>query len=253
MNMNIKEQKTTKQLSYKTLRVFMRDPNIKPLEKCVLIDLLLYAGIGGQAFPSEMLLGKDFGVSDRHIRTQLKNLQKKGWILNWKRRGYSNSNLYELNAELYFRNDTQDRNSASAQSETTVPIQNGSVVPPNVDQERMQLSSSKVLQLFEKTSNTKCTPTDHRRLQELCEKHSAPLIEDAIKEIATRKYPIVRVGLISKILNDWEKDGKPTQKPEFSPCGKDGCENGYKFSLNIASPCQCKLDDERTNYEKVTK
>ena len=141
----MERQKPNKRISFAALRAFMRDPTITPLEKCVLINLLLYGGVTGNPFPSEETLGRDLAVSARHIRKQLGSLYEKGWIRSWKRRGFSLSNKYVLNEELYFPNDDTYRNSNSSQLGNAVPVQSGTTVPPNISQENNHLKNSHVL------------------------------------------------------------------------------------------------------------
>lgn len=235
----------------------MRNPNLTPPEKCLILDLYLYAGVKGEAYPSEIQLGIDLGITDRHIRTLLKNVREKGWIVGWKKRGYSKSNIYSLNQELYFHNDHTFRNPTSTLSGIPLPVQNGTPLPPKVSHERNQLSSSQVLQLFEKTSHTRLTPTNHRRLQGLCDKYTTSWAEEAIKEVANRRLPYIKVGLVASVLEDWAKDGKPQPKPEFRPCNTEGCENGFIFVKGVAKPCKCRgLYEEKLkhweNSEKIT-
>ena len=132
----------------------------------------------------------------------------------------------------------------SAHSGHTVPIQSGHPRPPNVSQEGSQLSSSHIPQLFEKTSKKKCTNSDLRRLDELCKGYTEVWVEDAIKEAGNRNLPYLKVGLISEILGDWRKDGKPEPKPVFTPCGKGKCGNGGWIDGNVWIVCKCRQDYE---------
>lgn len=131
-----------KKLSFQKLREIMRDANLKPMEKCVLFDLILYAGVDGNAFPSEKTLGQDFSVSDRHIRNVLKGLKNKK-LLSWNRRGFSQSNKYDISEELYFHNDGNTRNYTSFPKGTTLPEQKGNPFPVKVSQERNQIKKAR--------------------------------------------------------------------------------------------------------------
>ena len=75
-------------------------------------------------------------------------------------------------------------------------------------------------------------------------------VEDAIRVAANRNLPYLKVGLISDILEDWRKDGKPEPKPVFQPCGKNGCENGNIFNpeREVYIVCEC-----REKYDKKLK
>lgn len=238
----MENQKPSKVISFTKLREFIRNSKLTPLEKCVFIDLLLYAGIGGEAFPSEKKIGQDLGYSDRHIRTQLNNLKANGWIGGWRKRGYSKSNQYTINEELYFRNDNYNRNFSSPHLGNKVPVQTGSPVPPKVNQESNQLSSSYIQQLFEDTSNTELNRTEISNLHKLCQVYTENWVIDAIKEATSRNYTFLSVKLISLILEDWKTDGKPQPKPVFIACGKANCQDGYIFSegSNTVILCECR-------------
>jgi hypothetical protein len=56
-------------IDFLKLRIFWRTPEITILEKCVIMDLFLYAGVNGQAFPGEIQIGNDLNRSDKQIRT----------------------------------------------------------------------------------------------------------------------------------------------------------------------------------------
>src|SRR3990170_1836344 len=138
-----------KRLNFITVRRFMRDSNLTPLAKCILFDLILYAGVFGEPYPSQIKLAGDQGCSDRQVR---------------------------------------------------------------------------------------------RALNELCGEYTEAWVEDAINVAANRNLPYLKVGLISEILEDWRKDGKPEPKPIFQPCGKNGCENGNIFHPEryTYSICECR-------------
>ena len=220
----------------------MRDSNLTPLAKCILFDLILYAGVFGEPYPSQIKLAGDQGCSDRQVRRALIELSEKGWITSWKRRGYSMSNKYSVIEDMYVRNEESIRTSTSSHSGHTVPVQIGHPRPPKVSHEESQLSSSHIQQLFERTSKTKATIPDRRRLNELCGEYTEAWVEDAINVAANRNLPYLKVGLISEILEDWRKDGKPEPKPIFQPCGKNGCENGNIFHPEryTYSICECR-------------
>ncbi len=236
----MEDQKQGRNINFSKLRELVRSKSLTPLEKCVVVDLILYAGVDKEAFPSENTLGKDFSRSDRQIRNCLAKLKQSGWIKSWTKRGFSKSNLYSINEEIYFRNDNPIRKPDSSQSGSTLPVQSGNEFPPKVSQESNQLNV--VLQLFEKTANRNCEPSDIRRLHNLCEVYSFAWVEDAIKEVSDRNLRFLEVGLIANILKDWKTDGKPPEKPKFTSCNKHGCENGYIFiqGKNSVVVCECK-------------
>lgn len=244
-------------IDLKRVRDFIRNPNLTPLEKCLLLNLYFYAGTTGTAFPSQKTLANDFGYKDsRHIRTYLNKLKEKR-LLSWKKRGYSKSNSYILNGELYFRNDKIIRKPTSAHLGTILPVQNGTPLPSKVSQESNQLSSSNIQQLFEETSKKKLNSTEIQQIYRLCNEYTEGWVEEAIKLASKRKISFLSVKYISLILGDWKKDGKPLAKPNFLPCEKNGCENGYIFNSESQSynECDCreiykhKLEDWKKNEQ----
>jgi len=240
----MEDQKTSKTISFMKLREFMRNPDVSPLEKCVIVDLLLYAGSAGEAYPSLDTVGRDLSRSERQIRRSIEALRSKG-LLDWKKRGYSKSNQYILNSDMYVRHDTSIRTPMSSQSGHVSPFQSGHESPPNVSQESNQRSSS--TRLFEETFKKTLSGTEIIRLNKLCKEHTEEFVLQAIKEAAGRKLKYVNIGLIENILGDWKIDGKPTPRPVFVPCGKGICEEGFIFSEGVASLCPCK----RTHQQEL--
>lgn len=118
-------------INFKKLHEMMQDRSLKPIEKALLVDLLLYAGVDGQAFPGHEKLAKDLVCSSRHISTCLSVLLAHGWLKDWQRRGYGKTNIYFFNEELYFNNDRSNRNTSSSHSGSKVPNNLGTLVPPN--------------------------------------------------------------------------------------------------------------------------
>jgi len=118
------------QISFKKLAEVVRNPKLLPAEKILLVDLLLYGGVQGESIPSQKTLAKDLGMSDRYIRTLIVSLHEQK-LLNWKKRGYSKSNRYSFNQELYIHIDTKQWKYSSYEKGSLVPIQNGSTLPPN--------------------------------------------------------------------------------------------------------------------------
>lgn len=240
----MEEREFNNKIDLVKLRGIFRTPSISPLQKCILSDLSFYAGIDGEAFPSQQTLANNQGCSTRQVRNCLVELKRLG-IISWKKRGYSKSNRYAFNKELYFRNRDRNRKFTSAHSGQPVPLQTGNPVPPNVSQERNQLSSN-TLQLFEQVAKRKAGRIDNFVLNKLASKFSEDWITDAIREAGKRNYPYLRVNLISLILGDWKEAGKPPPKPIFTACGKDGCDNGFITNTNRDNYriCGCRKEHE---------
>ena len=128
-------------INFKKLAEVVRDKRLKPMQKTLLVDLLLYAGASGEAFPSQQTLANDLGCSTRQIRYSLDMLCATS-LVERKRRGFAKSNAYFFNEELYFHNGRGNRNTSSSHLGNKVPDNSGTPVPPNVTQLN---SSSKVL------------------------------------------------------------------------------------------------------------
>ncbi|HWY79441.1 MAG TPA: helix-turn-helix domain-containing protein [Candidatus Sulfotelmatobacter sp.] len=238
-------------LNIKTFREkVMWDTTLLHIDKCILFELYCFAGKNKTAFPSQETLAKNLGVSARYIRERLVVLKEKKLILSWERRGYSKSNLYKLNEELYFLNEKTERNSSSPQIGNTKPVQSGAEVPPNNSKDGIikngGSSTDYVLQSYELNFHKKLHFNSRKQLEELCKKYSTDLVIDAMKEAHSRDdLSFVSVKLISLILQDRERDGKPEPppiKPLFSPCYKNGCENGYIYikEKNASAECECR-------------
>jgi len=122
----------TKKVHWKTLAQMIRNPRLKPIEKVLMMDIILYAGVKGEAFPSHQTLANNQGYKPRHIRSCLSSLKKHGWLKGWKRRGYGKSNVYYPNEALYYRNDESDRHYGTAQRGISQPNDKGTTRPTNV-------------------------------------------------------------------------------------------------------------------------
>jgi len=128
-------------INFKKMTEVIRNNRLNPMQKALLVDIILYAGTSGEAFPSQQTLADDFGVSTRYIRYSLDMLYAAG-LLKRKKGGFAKSNTYLINKELYFRNDQSNRNYSSSHLGNRVPYKLGNLVPPN---ETQLNNSSKVL------------------------------------------------------------------------------------------------------------
>ena len=141
--MSIKRTKLDKDEQYrmvfKNIRKVWRNPEISRAAKCLLFDLVFYAGIDGEVFPSQGLLANNLGVTPRYVRTLLTELKRHN-LVAWVRRGYSTSNKYTLSEALYCRNDKRDKSmdgdiNSSMEGEI-VPNHSGSNVPAKQSQDK---------------------------------------------------------------------------------------------------------------------
>ena len=73
----------------------LKSTQISPAAKLTYTMLLSYAWQNDYCFPGQERLAKDIGVSDRSVRTYLKELEQKG-LLTIKQQGQGKPNLYYL-------------------------------------------------------------------------------------------------------------------------------------------------------------
>lgn len=120
-------------INFTKLSEVMRNPRLKPVQKALLVNLILYAGTSGDAFPSQDTLANDFACTSRYIRMCLDMLVAAG-LISKKRRGFSKSNLYLFNKELYFFNEVNKSSNSSYQRGNNIPNYSSTPLPPNVTQ-----------------------------------------------------------------------------------------------------------------------
>src|SRR3989344_1856623 len=121
---------TKNTINFQNMAKVMKNNRLKPIDKAILWDLLLYAGVNGESFPSQETLAKNMGCSTRYIRYRLDMLCAAGLVTR-KRRGFGKSNIHIFNEELYFPNGRSNRNQSSSHSGNSVPHESGTGVPPN--------------------------------------------------------------------------------------------------------------------------
>jgi DNA-binding Lrp family transcriptional regulator len=232
-------------------REAFRDPKLMPSSKAVLGNLIGYAGVNGKCFPSQETLAHDMGLSPRQIRNILKELKDRGYI-SWESGEKGKSNKYKFSEEIYFRIGDAIGKPTSQSVGNIMPPTVGNTLPTKVITESNQESSqSQLQQLFAKIAKRQISSLEAKQLFEMQSKHPKGWIEDAIREAGKRNYPVIELGLVGLILQDWHKTGKPEPKPIFKPCGINGCDGGYIFT-NIkdgaVKVCICK-----TTYDQVLK
>ncbi len=120
--------KRSRTIFFKKLAAFVRNSKFTPTERLVLVDLLLYAGAYGDAFPSQETLGQDMGRSTRQIRSILVKLISEEII------GVLNSKLYKSNLydlEEFYLYNFSDEKSTSSDIGNTFPNTGGNSLPNN--------------------------------------------------------------------------------------------------------------------------
>lgn len=246
-------------INWQGLRALIRNSELSRGAKVIFVDLLLYAGIDGNSFPSQEILATNQNLSSKQVQNLLKELKQKRFI-EWKRGGFGKSNRYSFNPEIYFATDDSDTKYISADSGNTLPVQSGNIFPPNVVNKSNKLSSSHLLQLFEKTNKENVSEQEKRKFLDLCQRSLYPpeWIEDAINIARKRNKPFINTAYLVKILEEWRIDGKPSPKPIFKPCGLKGCDNGNIPKKNIEGHiesyiiCKCREEyqEELKRWEK---
>lgn len=123
-------------LSLEKLSKQWRDPNISRSAKAIFLDLVLYAGSDGKVYPSQETLANNQNLSIRQVNNLLRELRKKN-LIEWQSgNGPGNSNLYRINAEIYFHNSPPLRQPASHPPSIGLQSRPGSQLPPNEVNER---------------------------------------------------------------------------------------------------------------------
>ena len=87
--------------------------------------LLRYCGKDEWCYPSQKKIGDDLGITERHIRNLLNELNSAG-LMEKKRRGWNRSNTYHITKYL-----KTERNGISYHLGNLVPFHNGNSVPAN--------------------------------------------------------------------------------------------------------------------------
>lgn len=75
--------------------IILRSPKISMQNKALYALLLSYAWFDAHCFPGQERVAKDLGVTDRTVRTLLKELKEHG-LIDWTQRGLNKSNIYYI-------------------------------------------------------------------------------------------------------------------------------------------------------------
>ena len=252
------EMEITYQFSFVNLSQIITDNKLSPPARLLLVILIIkYARNNNNAFPTKETLAKDIGCSSRHIHNLLQELKDCG-VTTWERRGFSKSNKYSFNNELYFLNDKTKtvpyKKNTSSQVGNTVPKQTGNVIPPKVNHESNHIESSQLLRLFEKANKEFVSEIERRRFINQIANYNPTSVEKAIKIAISRNKLMINTAYIVSILNDWQINGEPQPAPIFQPCNQNGCDRGsiFNFERNTYSICKCKKEFDMA-YQKWKK
>lgn len=94
-------------------------------ERYLFCVLLRHCGKKDTCFPGQKRLANILGLSDRHIRTLVKNIKEKTDILTCKRSGWNRANTYTLSKELILV-----RKQGSYHLGSQFPLHQGTENPP---------------------------------------------------------------------------------------------------------------------------
>ncbi len=101
----------------------LRRSDISPGAKLTYVVLLSYAWQEGSCFPGQERMAEDMGVTDRSVRTYLRELEGVGLLIT-KQRGLGKTNLYFLPKYRPENISGQERKSASGQDRQIFPPKN---------------------------------------------------------------------------------------------------------------------------------
>jgi hypothetical protein len=129
-------------IRFDKLRDVWRNPQLSRGAKVIFMDLLLYAGLDGVSFPSEDTLAYNHGIGGRQVRNLLAELKTTD-LISWEKGGFSSSNVYKFNPEVYFLNGKSNRKSVSSLLGNKFPVRKGNTFPSKVVKEISQRNKSK--------------------------------------------------------------------------------------------------------------
>lgn len=248
------ETTTPNQYNFLTIvEEIIRNPFYTNSEKTVFVDLL-YCNSFGRAFPSQETLASRHGYKQtKSIRTILKSLERKTG-LTWKKRGYSMSNLYTMDVTPFLYVPKSVNTSLLG---TTVPIQKGTQIPPNINTEYEINNNNEVFSLYKLKSGQVLNRNKTQELEELIDTYGSVKVLEVIN-IASKQTASFSPSYLKAIILNKSKDYKETQgASKFIPCAKCGTEDGFLgFTKDIDgydTPqfCECKKRyDNKKRLEK---
>ena len=95
--------------------------------------LTRHCGKSEWCFPGQITLGKELGISSRHVRNLVKELENIG-LLTKQRTGYNKSNTYRLAKTLNSSkkpSSSMDKKPNTPQISSVFPLHEGTLIPPN--------------------------------------------------------------------------------------------------------------------------
>lgn len=232
----------------------IRNPRLSPLAKVIFLDLIFYAGTNSDPYPSQELLAKNHNYSVRQIRNMMHELKENGLLLGWKQRGFSKSNLYQINRAKIYKSRMKQ---ISYQKGNTLPIHTGNTLPPNISQEVNHGSSNttkdieKTMGILEQHNKQPFTSWDWLNAHELVSQYGVEAFNNAVDiSVNKRSVVVVKMGYVKKIIEDISNQLTFQEKKKFVPCGLDGCEGGMlphtdEDGYTTYRKCKCKIDFER--------
>lgn len=238
--MNEDNQRIKYRVDRKAYRLILRNPNISRGAKALLENLLSYAGVYNRSFPDQETLAKDFGVCTKTIRNDLNELKSFG-VLEWKKRGFNKSNLYQFPKEFY-RIVTKDWKDVSLDSGTLIPSQSGNTVPPKVVIENSHIKSSHIFDHIKNIfPNQNLNKQDIEEIEHLILTCGNQLVLEAINLIKKRNNQFIKPKLVYLIIKDWVDGIQKLPKiprPVCNICQQTGFFKNEKETT--AKRCECE-------------
>ncbi len=237
----------------------IRNPRLTPLAKVIFLDLIFYAGTNSDPYPSQQLLAQNHNYSVRQVYNILKELRENNFLRGWKQRGYSKSNLYDINRTKIYKSRLKQ---VSNQDGNVVPIQTGNAFLPNISKEVNHGSSNtakdieKTMDILEQHNKQPLTRWDWLNADELVSEYGVDTFNKAVDiSVNHRNVAVIKMGYVKTIIEDISNQLSTQEKKKFVPCGLDGCDGGMLPHTDVDGyttyrKCKCRIDYE-TSIENI--
>jgi hypothetical protein len=194
------------------LRSVIRDPTLSITAKVILVDLLNYAGVNGEAYPTQEQLADGQGIGQRRVRDMLTELKQRG-LISWRRDKFRGANRYEFNPAIYCRVEEVKRRSTSGQPGSALPYTYGSGVPPKVSSEGTN-QGSQLLKQLEHLRRKALSPAEVRQLMMLVARYGPERVREGLEKLRKRgKTSDISISYLEKVV----ADEPPNKRGRYSP------------------------------------
>lgn len=114
---------------------FLRFPGFTCYAKVLYLILCSYAGEGVEAWPGQVLIAEEMGVTDRHVRNVLGELEAAG-LVTTTRQGLNKPNKYHVH-----KLPVLERNKVPIPNRNKVPLQRGTRFPTKAARGSVEVQS----------------------------------------------------------------------------------------------------------------